>query len=53
MLIASVRYGIINGGINLGAWQYRQLSNITWDNDKGNQWNNIRSYLQRPAASHK
>ncbi|MFP1463299.1 hypothetical protein ACLB1E_26390 [Escherichia coli] len=28
-----------NGGINLGAWQYRQLSNMTWDNDKGNQWN--------------
>lgn len=40
-----------NGGINLGAWQYRQLSNMTWDNDKGNQWNNIRSYLQRPLPA--
>lgn len=24
---------------------------MTWDNDKGNQWNNIRSYLQRPLPA--
>lgn len=38
----------LNGGVNLGSWQYRQLSNLTWDNTQGSQWNNIRSYLQRP-----
>ncbi len=40
----------LNGGVNLGKWQYRQLSNLTF-NDSGNKWNNIRSYIKRPIAS--
>ncbi|WP_312078495.1 fimbria/pilus outer membrane usher protein [Leclercia sp.] len=38
----------LNGGLNLGSWQYRQLSNINWDKEGGSKWNNIRSYVQRP-----
>lgn len=41
----------LNGGVNLGTWQYRQLSNMTWDNTNGSKWNNIRSYLQRPLPN--
>lgn len=37
-----------SGGMNLGSWQYRQLSNLTWDSQNGNRWNNIRSYVQHP-----
>ena len=37
-----------SGGINLGKWQYRQLSNLNWTRESGSQWKNIRSYVQRP-----
>lgn len=40
----------MNAGVNLGSWQYRQLSNLTWDN-RGSKWSNIRSYLQRPLPN--
>jgi len=39
----------LNGGVNLGTWQYRQLSTATWSQQQnGSQWNNLRSYVQRP-----
>lgn len=38
----------LSGGINIGKWQYRQLSNVNWSRDDGSTWKNIRSYLQRP-----
>lgn len=38
----------LNGGINFGKWQYRQLSNFITDNNGNSSWNNIRSYVQRP-----
>lgn len=38
----------LNGGVNIGSWQYRQLSNLNWNKQSGSTWNNIRSYLQRP-----
>lgn len=41
-------YLSLNGGINLGKWQYRQQSNMTWNPDNGSHWSNIRSYVQRP-----
>lgn len=41
----------LNGGVNLGSWQYRQLSTATWNKQSGSQWNNIRSYLQRPIPT--
>lgn len=41
----------LNGGINLGSWQYRQLSTLNWDKVNGSAWNNIRSYVQRPLPS--
>jgi len=38
----------LNGGINLGSWQYRQLSTASWSQQNDSQWNNLRSYVQRP-----
>lgn len=40
----------LNGGVNLGDWQYRQMSNMTWSKENGNAWKNIRSYVQRPLV---
>lgn len=41
----------LNGGINMGMWQYRQLSNLNWDKQQGSSWQRIRSYVQRPLPS--
>ncbi len=45
----------LNSGINLGLWQFRQQSSYTsYNSDKGtssNQWNSIRTYVQRPLPS--
>ncbi|MDF7680626.1 fimbrial biogenesis outer membrane usher protein [Enterobacteriaceae bacterium ESL0689] len=38
----------INGGLNIATWQYRQLSTATWREKNGHNWDNIRSYVQRP-----
>ncbi|ALH96015.1 fimbrial protein [Acinetobacter equi] len=40
----------LNGGINLGKWQFRQQSSVTIS-DNGTEWNSIRSYVKRPIAS--
>ncbi|MBG2615862.1 fimbrial biogenesis outer membrane usher protein [Klebsiella oxytoca] len=42
----------LSGGINLGKWQYRQLSNLNWSRDGGSTWKNIRSFLQRPLPEY-
>nr|WP_044612048.1 fimbria/pilus outer membrane usher protein [[Enterobacter] lignolyticus] len=41
----------LNGGLNIGSWQYRELSTLSWSHENGSSWNNIRSYLQRPLPS--
>lgn len=41
----------MNGGINLGMWQFRQLSNVQWNRDSGANWNTLRRYLQRPLPA--
>lgn len=41
----------LNGGMNFGRWQYRQLSNLTWDKVRGGQWNNVRTFFQRPVPA--
>lgn len=41
----------LNGGINFGKWQYRQLSNISMNNEKETSVDHIRSYVQRPIDS--
>lgn len=41
----------VNGGVNLGALQYRQVSNVAWNKNDGYTWNNIRSYIQRPLVT--
>ncbi|CNH27929.1 fimbria/pilus outer membrane usher protein [Yersinia pekkanenii] len=46
-------YGFIGlkGGLNLGLWQLRQQSNVRYASNANNsdtQWNNIRTYVQRP-----
>lgn len=38
----------LNGGINIGKWQYRQQSNLSMNNEHETTWQNIRSYVQRP-----
>jgi outer membrane usher protein len=46
-------YGFVGlkGGLNLGLWQIRQQSNVRYasnNNGRDTQWNNIRTYVQRP-----
>ncbi|AJJ62802.1 fimbria/pilus outer membrane usher protein [Yersinia aldovae] len=46
-------YGFIGlkSGLNLGLWQLRQQSNVRYTSNSNNsdtQWNNIRTYIQRP-----
>lgn len=41
----------MNGGINIGMWQFRQLSNVQWNRDSGTNWNTLRRYLQRPLPA--
>jgi len=41
----------LSGGVNLGTWQYRQLSTATWNQQNGSQWNSLRSYVQRPMPA--
>lgn len=49
-------YGFIGfkNGINLGLWQLRQQSNVRYassNNNSDTQWNNIRTYMQRPISA--
>lgn len=46
-------YGFVGlkSGLNLGLWQLRQQSNVRYSNNdtsSDTQWNNIRTYVQRP-----
>lgn len=41
----------VNGGVNFGALQYRQVSNVAWNKNDGYTWNNISSYIQRPLVT--
>lgn len=43
-------YLSLNGGINIGKWQFRQQSSLV-NNESGTKWNNIRSYVKRPITS--
>ena len=38
----------MNGGVNVGKWQYRQQSNISMNNEHVTSWRHLRSYVQRP-----
>lgn len=40
-------YLSLNGGFNLGAWQFRQQSSLNY-NDNETKWNNLSSYVKRP-----
>jgi outer membrane usher protein len=40
-------YLSLNGGFNLGAWQFRQQSSLNY-NDSETHWNNLSSYVKRP-----
>lgn len=44
-------YVFLNGGVNLGTWQYRQQSTINYSNGHSTDWQNIRSYIQKPLPS--
>lgn len=44
-------YLALNGGVNLGMWQYRQQSNLTYNRGLGSHWTNIRSHVQRPITA--
>lgn len=41
----------LNGGVNMGAWQFRQLSNLNWNQQQGTRWQRVRSYVQRPLPT--
>ncbi|EKN3738265.1 fimbria/pilus outer membrane usher protein [Yersinia enterocolitica] len=48
-------YGFVGlkSGLNLGLWQLRQQSNLSYSSNNNNsdtQWNNIRTYVQRPIS---
>lgn len=40
-------YLSLNGGFNIGAWQFRQKSSLNYNNNEMN-WNNLSSYVKRP-----
>uniref|UniRef100_UPI00333F4BC7 fimbria/pilus outer membrane usher protein n=1 Tax=Castellaniella defragrans TaxID=75697 RepID=UPI00333F4BC7 len=45
-------YLSLSGGVNLGAWQYRQQSTLTYSSQgQGTRWSNLRSYVQRPLPA--
>lgn len=44
-------FASINGGINLGMWQYRNQSNLSWDRQRGYDYNSILNYVQRALPS--
>jgi len=44
-------WAAFNGGVNLGKWQFRQLSNFNWQSSGQSKWNITRSYMQRPLPS--
>ncbi|WP_244479155.1 fimbria/pilus outer membrane usher protein [Stenotrophomonas terrae] len=37
----------MNMGLNLGGWQLRQDSNLTWSEGRGSRWQRISTYAQR------
>jgi outer membrane usher protein len=41
----------LQGGINLASWQYRQQSNLTWNQAGGEKWQTSNRYVQRPIVS--
>lgn len=41
----------LNGGVNLGTWQYRQTGSATWNQQQGGSWQTVRSYIQRPIPA--
>lgn len=40
----------INGGINLGSWQYRQSGTANWTQQQGFSWHTLNGYMQRPLV---
>jgi len=40
-----------NSGLNVGLWQLRQQSNVSYTRDAGTHWNIIHTYVQRPLLS--
>ncbi|WP_332311012.1 fimbria/pilus outer membrane usher protein [Stenotrophomonas sp. SY1] len=41
----------LNAGLNLGGWQFRHDSNVTWNDGDGRHWQGIATYAQRGIAS--
>jgi len=37
----------LNAGLNLGGWQFRHDSNLTWNSGDGRHWQSIATYAQR------
>ncbi|KAG1255535.1 hypothetical protein G6F68_010296 [Rhizopus microsporus] len=37
----------LNAGLNLGGWQFRHDSNLTWSEGDGRHWQSIATYAQR------
>ncbi|KRE99482.1 hypothetical protein ASG87_13815 [Frateuria sp. Soil773] len=40
----------LNAGLNLGDWQFRHNSSVTWQSGQGRRWQSIATYAQRNFA---
>lgn len=40
----------LNAGLNIGDWQLRHVSSVTWQSDLGRQWQRVATYAQRNIA---
>ncbi|TCM69172.1 outer membrane usher protein [Acinetobacter calcoaceticus] len=47
----SAAFVALDGGVNFGKWQYRQQSNLSYNQERGTQWTNLRSAVSRPIES--
>lgn len=47
----SSSYVGLNGGVNLGPWQYRHSGNYSWQEDIGSDYQSLENYVQRDLTS--
>ncbi len=47
----SSSYVGLNGGVNLGPWQYRHSGNYSWQENVGSDYQSLENYVQRDLTS--
>lgn len=48
---SSSSYVGLNGGVNLGPWQYRHSGNYSWQESAGSEYQSLENYVQRDLTS--